>query len=54
MVVKTAVKNWLHQLSFMKPGYIRRWNTAIQRGGEYVEKLECVPVMYSFILKQDV
>ena len=41
--VKTAVKKWLCEQSpeFSKAeihALIRRWNSAIERGGDYVEK----------------
>ena len=41
--MKTAVKKWLceQSLEFYEAGIhalIRRWNSAIERGGDYVEK----------------
>ena len=57
-IVKTAVMKWLKEQSteFHKAGIhalIRRWNTAIEGNGDYVEKYGCDSQRTSFILMYD-
>ena len=58
MEVKTAGTNWHQELSieFYEAGIhalIWRWNIAIERNGDYVEKWGCDPQRISFILMYD-
>lgn len=55
-------ENFCKELATSAPSWIlrrwdtclRRWNAAIERDGDYVEKYACEPVMYSYILIYDI
>ena len=50
--VKTAVKKWPKEQAGIH-ALIRRWNIAIERNRDYVEKRGCDPQRTSFILMYD-